>query len=185
MSDEKRPAGAGSGSVDLAQDLLPLVYDELRRIAAHYLRAERPGHTLQPTALVHEVYLRLAEERLPRGTDRTHLVALAARVMRHVLVDHARARQAGKRGGDKVHVLLDDVVDVMGEENGDLVTLDAALDELARRDAQQARVVELRFFGGLDVSETAKALGVSPTTVKREWAVAKLWLKRQLERSGR
>jgi RNA polymerase sigma factor (TIGR02999 family) len=165
--------------------LLPLVYDELRRLAASYLRRERGNHTLQPTALVHEAYLRLADQRDVEWQNRSHFFGVAAHLMRLILVDHARARSADKRGGDAVRIPLDDVVQAAEEHDTDILALDEALSTLALRDAQQVRVVELRYFGGLNVEETAEILGVSSATVKRDWAVARMWLRRELTREGR
>jgi RNA polymerase sigma factor (TIGR02999 family) len=169
------------GDPDAVNQLVPLLYGELRKLAAYYLRVERPDHTLQPTALVHEAYLKLVGEAGARWESRAHFIALAAQVMRHVLVDHARTRAAGKRGGDQVKVVLDEAAEVPDRYAADLVALDDALRELARVDEQHSRVVELRYFGGLSIEETAEVLGVSPATVKRNWTVAKVWLRRQME----
>ena len=161
--------------------LLPVVYEELRRLAAAYLRRERPGQTLQPTALVHEAYLRLMKDRPGRWQNRAHFCAIAAHSMRQILIERARARGALKRGGAQPRVTLDEGL-VAGESRSiDLVALDSALERLERLDAEQARLVELRFFGGLTIEETAEAIGVSPATVKREWTMARAWLKLQLE----
>jgi len=166
-----------------AGDLVGEVYTELRRIAAGYVRRER-ANSVQATDLVHEAYLRLAKEKNPRWQNRTHFVAIAAISMRRLLVERARARGAAKRGGGDVRVTLDDRVLAAGAHDGpaeiDLVALDRALEGLARLDPQQARIVELRYFGGLSVEETADALSISPATVKRHWAVAKAWLLREL-----
>jgi RNA polymerase sigma factor (TIGR02999 family) len=163
-------------------DLVPLVYDELRRLAHHYMRAERPDHVLQTTALVNEAYLHLAATSRMRWRDRTHFFAMAATQMRRILVDHARGRDSDKRGGG-VHVTsLGDVAADIPDRAVDVTALDQALDELARFDSQQARIVELRFFGGLTMDETAKALDISPATVGREWVSAKAWLYHQLTR---
>lgn len=170
------------GNASAIEAILPLLYDELRRIAAYYLRAERPGHTLQPTALVNEMYLRLVGREKLEWQSRAHLIAIAAQVMRHVLVDHARARRAEKRAGALALVPLDDALDALDERGTDLVTLDDALVALEAMDERQSRIVEMRFFGGLSVEETAEVLGVSPVTVKRDWATAKLWLKREMTR---
>jgi RNA polymerase sigma factor (TIGR02999 family) len=151
------------------------VYDELRRLAQHYMRGERQGHTLQPTALVHEAYLRLAEIHRIHFKDRSHFIAIAATTMRRILVDHARARARDKRGGGVSVLSLQDV-GAGPQQSVDLMALDLALDQLARMDPQQARIVELRFFGGLTIEETAEALGISPKTVNRDWAIAKAWL---------
>jgi RNA polymerase sigma factor (TIGR02999 family) len=161
--------------------LMPLVYDELRRLASHYVRHERPGHTLQTTALVHEAYLKLVDQKSVQWETRVQFFAATAQVMRHVLVDYARSRKALKRGGDYVRLSIDDAA-ISVEENGtDLLSVDEALNKLAAIDAQQSRVVELRVFGGLTVEETAEALAISPRTVKREWSMAKAWLHRELK----
>lgn len=161
-------------------DLVPLVYDELRRLAHHYMRGERPDHVLQTTALVNEAYLRLAGMSRTQWRDRTHFFAMAATQMRRILVDHARGRDRDKRGGG-VHVTsIDDTALQVADPGIDVTALDAALVELARFDAQQARIVELRFFGGLTMDETAKALDISPATVGREWVSAKAWLHHHL-----
>lgn len=160
--------------------LMELVYAELRRLAAHYLRSERPDHTLQPTALVNEAYLQLIEQKEQRWQNRAHFVGVAAQLMRRILVDHARAHHALKRGGKQVKVPLDDVFVLSSERSDELLAVDEALTRLAAMDPQQARVVELRFFGGLDVEECAEALKISPATVKRDWNVARAWLYRQL-----
>ena len=160
-------------------DLVPLVYDELRRLAHHYMRGERPDHVLQTTALVNEAYLRLAGMSRMEWRDRTHFLAMAATQMRRILVDYARERNAGKRGGD-LHVTAIDLAADIPDRGVDVTALDTALDELARFDAQQARIVELRFFGGLTMEETAKALDISPATVGRDWVSAKAWLHHHL-----
>jgi RNA polymerase sigma factor (TIGR02999 family) len=161
--------------------LLPLVYQELRRLAASYLRRERPGQTLQPTALVHEAYLRLLKDRPDRWQNRAHFCAIAAHSMRQILIERARARGALKRGGAQPRVTLDEALVAGGDRSIDLVALDEALERLAAIDPGQARLVELRFFGGLTVEETAEAMEISPATVKRHWAVARAWLARELE----
>ena len=160
--------------------LTPLVYEELRHQAARYLRRERPGHTLQTTALIHEAYLRLIDAKEVHWQDRAHFFAVAANVMRRILVEHARRRDADKRGGSHIRVHFDEAVAVAGATDVDLLAIDEALDRLAAIDPQQARVVELRFFSGLTVDETAAALGVSPKTVKRDWSVARAWLRREI-----
>jgi RNA polymerase sigma factor (TIGR02999 family) len=159
--------------------LVPIVYDELRRLAHHYMRGERTGHTLQTTALVNEVYLRLTGIDSLRWRDRAHFFAMAATLMRRVLVDYARQRGREKRGGGVSVTSLDDIA-VAAESAVDIIALDDALERLATVDAQQSRVVELRFFAGLSVEETAEAIGISPATVKRDWATAKLWLYNEL-----
>jgi len=178
-----------AGDASALDDLLPRVYDELRALADAYMRRERAGHTLQPTALVHEAFLRLL--RLPPGSvqNRVHFFALAAQAMRRILADHARRHRAAKRGGSAVRVPLElveggpDAAALAGAPDAPEVAaddLDAALEDLAKLDARQARVVELRFFGGLSIEETAEVLGVSPATVKRDWLVARAWLHREL-----
>ena len=160
--------------------LLPQVYQELRRLAAGYLRREKPGQTLQPTALVHEAYLRLLKDRPDRWQNRAHFCAIAAHSMRQILIERARARGAAKRGGPRARVTLDERL-IAGEDRSiDLLALDEALERLAAMDPEQARLVELRFFGGLTVEETAEAMDLSPATVKRHWIVAKAWLTREL-----
>lgn len=165
------------GDEHAADEIVPLVYAELRRIAANRLRAERSGHTLQPTVLVHEAWMRLADQRAD-WQNRGHFFAIAAQAMRRILVDHARRRAAAKRGSDPVNVPVDDVAHLLPSPMPDerLLALDAALDRLAGLDPRQAKVVELRFFGGLSVEDTAVFLDISPTTVKREWATARAWL---------
>jgi RNA polymerase sigma factor (TIGR02999 family) len=160
--------------------LTPLVYDELRHQATRYLRRERPGHTLQTTALIHEAYLRLIDAKDVDWQDRAHFFAIAANLMRRILVEHARRRDAYKRGGSQVRVQFDEALAVADETDVDLLAIDEALNRLAAIDPQQARVVELRFFSGLSVEETAAALGVSPKTVKRDWSVARAWLRREI-----
>ena len=162
--------------------LLPIVYQELRRLAASYLRRERPGQTLQPTALVHEAYLKLLKDRPERWQNRAHFCAIAAHAMRQVLIERARARDALKRGGGQPRVTFDEGLPAAAPEHPvDLIALDTALDRLAALDAGQARIVELRYFGGLSIEETAEAMGISPATVKRHWAVARAWLAKELE----
>ena len=160
--------------------LLPIVYEELRRLAAAYLRRERPGQTLQPTALVHEAYLRLMKDRPDRWQNRAHFCAIAAHSMRQILIERARARGAQKRGGGGPRVTLDEALVAGGEQSIDILALDRALDRLHEIDPEQSRLVELRFFGGLTVEETAEAMDISPATVKRHWAVARAWLAREL-----
>jgi len=156
--------------------LVPLVYEELHRLAHHYMRRERPGHTLQTSALVDEAYLRLVDQRNVRWQNRTHFFAISAELMRRILVDHARKHARAKRGGGAQMVELDEAATVSAERSTDLVALDEALTELAKIDPRKSRVVELRFFGGLDVNETAAALGVHPNTVIKDWSLAKAWL---------
>lgn len=160
--------------------LIPVVYDELRRVARRHFRHESPGHALQSTALVHEVYLRLVDVDRMTVKNRAHFFALAATLMRQILVDHARRQHADKRGGRATIVSLEGVSPVAQPSSVDVLALDQALDALSEIDDRQRRVVELRFFAGLNIDETAEALGVSPATVEREWALAKAWLYRQL-----
>jgi RNA polymerase sigma-70 factor (ECF subfamily) len=171
------------GDVRAREALLPLVYAELRRLAASQLRRERPDHTLQPTALVHEAYLRLVEERSVDWQGRSHFFGVAAKLMRRILVDYARAHVAQKRGGGVTRVSLTDTIVMSRERPADLVALDEGLTRLASFDLQQSQVVELRLFAGLSVAETSKALGISSATVKRDWAVAKAWLTREIQRT--
>src|SRR5262245_29626457 len=163
--------------------LMPLVYEQLARLAHRYMRGEPPNHTLQTTGLVNEVYLRLAGLDRMEWRDRAHFMAMAATLMRRILVDYARERRSEKRGGDVSITSIDDHDPPAPEEPLDLVALDQALTRLAEFDPQQTRIVELRFFGGLTVEETADVLGVSPTTVKREWASARAWLHHELTAS--
>ena len=165
------------------EQLVPIVYEELRRLAHHYMRGERAGHTLQTTALVNEAYLRLAGIDALRWRDRAHFFAMAATLMRRVLVDYARQRGREKRGAGVPVTSLDEHA-VAPQPAVDIVALDAALERLASVDPQQSRVVELRFFAGLSVEETAEALGISPATVKRDWATARLWLYNELRTDG-
>ena len=171
---------AHGGDREALERLLPLVYDELRRIAAGFLQHERPGHTLQPTALVNEAYLRLLGQRSVDWQNRAQFLGIAAQSMRRVLVDHARARAAAKRGGMQTRVTLDDGHAIAPEGDVDVMALDAALEELAVFDPRLARVVELRFFGGLTNPEVAEALGISVATVDRERVTAVAWLRRRL-----
>lgn len=172
------------GEPEALERLVALVYDELRRQAARYLRRERGNHTLQPTALVHEAYLRLADQRDVEWQNRAHFFGIATQIMRRVLVDHARARGRGKRGGGQTLVLFDDALAIAEARDLDLVALDDALSALAELDERQSRIVEMRFFAGLEVEEVAEALGVSETTVKRDWSLARAWLRRELRRGG-
>ena len=160
--------------------LVPLVYDELRRVARRHLRRESPGHALQATALVHEVYLRLVDVDRLTLTSRTHFFGVAARLMRQILVDHARRQRADKRGGSDTMLSLDEVSPAAQATSVDVLALDQALDVLSSIDARQSHVVELRFFAGFNIDEVAEALGISPATVEREWAVARAWLFRRL-----
>jgi RNA polymerase sigma factor (TIGR02999 family) len=163
--------------------LMPLVYDELRIIAGRYLRQERPDHTLQSTALVHEAYLRLVDQNTD-WQNRAHFFGVAARLMRNLLVDHARARLAAKRGGVKLTLSLDDAISLATDREFHLVAVDDALTSLSQFDPQQGRIVELRFFGGLSIEETSEVLNISPSTVKRDWILAKTWILRELSAMG-
>ena len=171
------------GDEDSFRRLLPLIYDELRRIAASEMRRERRDHTLQPTAVVHEAFMRLAELRSIAWRDRAHFFGSAARVMRRLLVDHARKQSALKRGGGST-LQLDDALPLSDEQAREITALDDALCDLERLDPRQGRVVELRYFGGFSVPETAEALSVSTATVKRDWAVARAWLQGYMETAG-
>ena len=172
----------GHGDGEAFEALVPIVYEELRKLADHYLRHERPDHTLQPTALVHEAYLRLAGIQDMELRNRAHFYGAAAQIMRRVLVDHSRQRRALKRGGPDIVVPLDETIDAAIGDGTDLVALDEALNALDAIAPARARVVELRYFGGLSLEETAEALHVSIDTVKRDWRFAKLWLLRELRR---
>lgn len=171
LSDAKNASAA-------VEELLPLIYDELRALAGKYLRRERSGHTLQPTALVHEAYIKLIDQREVRWQNRAHFFGVAANVMRRILVDYARRTKADKRGGkDADRVPIDEEILVVSKDKSiELLALDEALEELAKIDAQKSKIVELRYFGGLSVEETAEVLGVAPITVKRQWRMAKAWL---------
>jgi RNA polymerase sigma factor (TIGR02999 family) len=175
----------GSGDQAALAHLLPLVYDELRRLAARYLRRERPAHTLQATALVHEAYLRLVDQSQVHWQNRAHFFGVAAQVMRRLLVDHTRRQHAAKRGGVVPKLALDEALQMAEGRAAAIVALDEALTALAALDPQQGRIVELRFFGGLTIDETAEVIGVSPATVKRDWNIAKAWLYRELRTGGR
>ena len=168
------------GDEDALGQLMPLVYAELRRLARQYMRGERPGHTLQTTALVNEAYLRLVDARRVRWQNRAHFFAVSARLIRRILVDFARERGYKKRGGGVRHVSLDQALDLGQQPDKDLMALDEALQALAEFDPRKGQVVELRFFGGLSVEEVAEVLQVSPETVHRDWRLAKAWLKRRL-----
>jgi RNA polymerase sigma-70 factor, ECF subfamily len=172
-----------NGLPDVASQLMPLVYDELHRVARHHMRHERADHTLQATALVHEAYLRLVHQPERTWQNRAHFIGVAACAMRRILVDHARARQTAKRGSLAQRVPLEEPLLLTDEQSDELVALDEALERLAQFDARQGRVVELRFFGGLTVEETAEAVGISPKTVKRDWSVARAWLHREVSKN--
>ena len=168
------------GNRQAESQLMPLVYQELRQLARGYLRAERADHTLQATALVHEAYLRLVGQNDAGWKNRAHFFGIAAQMMRRVLVDHARARRAGKRGGADRRTLLDSALAAANNQSAEMMALDEALDRLAALDPRQCRIVELKFFAGLSEEETAEVLGISTRTVKRDWAVARAWLFNQL-----
>lgn len=170
------------GNRQALADLLPLVYDELRRLAASYMRFEAPGHTLQATALVHEAYMRLINQREVHWKSRAHFFGIAAQMIRRILVDHIRATRAQKRGSGFAALSLDEALGVSEKKNWEIMALDDALKTLAKFDPQQAKIVELRFFAGLSIEETAAIVGVSPATVKRDWVAAKAWLFRELSR---
>jgi len=170
-----------AGDNNASSELMSAVYNELRRLAASYMRRERPDHTLQATALVNEAYLKLVNQRTTDWQNRAHFYGVAAQLMRRILVDHARGRLREKRGGGQKMVSLDEPLLADERQAGALLELDEALQRLAQLDPRQSRVVELRFFGGLTVEETAKVMGVSPKTVKRDWAVARAWLYRNIK----
>ncbi len=172
-----------AGDEEALRALVPLVYNELRRLAHYCLEGERPGHTLQTTALVHEAYLRLTKQKAAHFENRAHFLAVSAQLMRQILVEYARTRRAAKRYGGH-RVTWDDAITWVKSRSPDLVALDDALNGLAKLDPQQSRVVELRFFGGLSVEETSHVLGVSPATVKREWSTARVWLHREMKRGA-
>jgi RNA polymerase sigma factor (TIGR02999 family) len=171
------------GDKQAVDELMPLVYQELRRLASAHLRRERPDHTLQSTALVNEAYLRLIDQRSIEWQSRAHFFGLASQMIRRILVDHARGRSAAKRGSGACKLVLDESIATPGREGLDLAALDDALTSLAAIDPQQSRIVEMRFFGGLSVDETAEVLGISPATLYREWGTARAWLFREM--SGR
>jgi RNA polymerase sigma-70 factor (ECF subfamily) len=176
---------ASAGDEIATRDLFPLVYEELRRLAAHHLAQERVNHTLQPTALVNEAYLRLVGPGEVSWQNRAHFFGAAAQAIRRILMDHARTRKRQKRGGGQVKVLSLDGIEVASPDaDGDLLALDEALDKLAKADAAKAKVVEMRYFAGLSIEETAQALGISTATVSRHWEFARAWLHRELVRSG-
>src|SRR2546422_5832457 len=164
--------------------LMPLIYSELRQVARHYMSRERPGHTLQTTALVNEAYVRLVNRKGVHWQNRAHFFAIAAQLMRSILVDHARSHAYAKRGGGARKIALDEALAVSQQRAADVVALDDALKRLAEIDPQQSRIVELKFFGGLTIEETAEVLGLSPATIKREWSTAKAWLYHELSASS-
>lgn len=171
------------GDQEAFEQLMPLVYGELRKMAKRYMRGQPTGHTLQTTALIHEAYLKMAGQQDKRWQNRTHFFGVAAQAMRHILVDYARARQAGKRGGEAHEVTFEEAALVTDQRAAEVVALDEALDSLAKLAPRQSRVVELRYFGGLSVEETAEVLKISAETVTRDWRMAKTWLLRELQRS--
>ena len=174
----------GNGDAEALNRLTPVVYDELRRIAAGHMRRESPDNSLQATALVHEAYLKLVDARLAEWRDRAHFFAMSARMMRRILVDAARTRGAGKRGGGAIRMEINESLDGLPLQSDQMVRLDDALDALTRFDARKADVVELRFFGGLSVEETAEVLKISTQSVMRDWKLARSWLARELEAGG-
>jgi RNA polymerase sigma factor (TIGR02999 family) len=169
-----------AGDAGAAAQVVPLIYQELRQLAAHYMAQERSSHMLRPTALVHEAYLRLVDQRQTNWRNRSHFYGAAAQVMRRILVDHARARQAEKRGGDATPLCLDEAVAFSDGQPQELIQLDEALGRLAHMNSRHSRIIELRFFAGLTVEETAEVMGISPKTVKRDWSVARAWLHREI-----
>src|SRR6266516_1798089 len=169
-----------AGDQQALEKLLPLIYNELRRLAHNFLYRERPGHTLQTTALVHEAYLKLIDQNDARWQNRAHFFAIAAQAMRRILIDSARKHAAAKRGGPQAELSLDEVADIALEPDINLLKLDEALNELAKIDSRQSRIVELRYFGGLTIEETAEVISVSPATVKREWMMARAWLHQEI-----
>ena len=170
-----------NGERDALDQLIPVVYGELRKLARRALGRERRDHTLQPTALVHEAYMRLVDQRSVNWQNRAHFFAIASQAMRRIVVDHARRHNALKRGGDNLKVELEAAMLLPGAKDVDVVKLDDALTALAAFDPHQSRIVELRFFGGLSIEQTAEVIGISPATVKRDWSMAKAWLHRELE----
>lgn len=174
----------GSGNEGALDKLTPVVYDELRRMARRYMRRENPDNSLQATALVHEAYLKLVNAKVAQWQDRAHFFAISARLMRRILVDSARTKDAAKRGGQAVRVELNESIDGLPMESNEMLRLDEAMQALAKFDPRKAQVVELRFFGGLSVEETAEVLKISPQSVMRDWKLARVWLAREMERAG-
>jgi RNA polymerase sigma factor (TIGR02999 family) len=172
-----------AGDREALDALMPLVYGELRRLAWHYLERERPDHTLQSTALVHEAYMRLVGQNPPEWKSRAHFFGVAARLMRQILVDHARTKRAAKRGGDSLKLTLNEALAGSKVKDLDILALDDALNNLAQLHPQQSQIVELRFFSGLTIEDTSEVLGVSPATVKRNWTTARAWLFREMNQS--
>jgi RNA polymerase sigma factor (TIGR02999 family) len=174
----------GSGNAAAMERLVPLIYEELRSMAARYLRRENPGHTLQPTALVHEAYLKLVDQKRVHWKNRAHFYGVAAQAMRRILLDHARSRDAAKRGGGRTRVAVSDTPGGAQPREIDLIALDQALNRLSALDGEQARIVELRYFGGLTIDETAEVVGVSTATIERDWRSARAWLHQELQRGA-
>jgi RNA polymerase sigma factor (TIGR02999 family) len=192
MSPSLPPPGASEllvrwqgGDAAALDSLIPLLYGELRKLARAYLRRERPDHTLQSAALVHEAYVRLAGDTSHNCENRAHFFGIAARLMREILVDHARRRAAAKRGAGISDITLNEALSIPQQQNVDLVLLDDALQRLAALDERQCRIVELRFFAGLSIEDTSEALGVSAATVSREWTTARVWLRHELAKTGK
>lgn len=175
----------GAGDKAAFDELVTVVYDELRRQASRYLRHESPGHSLQTTDLIHEAYLRLVDQKNPHWQNRAQFFGIAAQLMRRILVDHARARHRAKRGGGNIRISLDEEIAAGRSNDVEIINIDEALNRLAEIDIQQSKIVELRFFSGLNVDETAQVLGISPRTVKRSWRFAKAWLRRELQAQDR
>jgi len=169
-----------NGSAEALEQLMPMVEHELRRMAANHMRRETPGHTLQTTALVNEAYLKLVDQREVHWENRAHFFALASQFMRRILLDHARSQRREKRGGEAVHVNLDEVAVITPEKSEDLICLDEALKRLAEFDPKKSKLVEMRFFGGLTVNEVAQVMGIAPVTVMLHWRLAKAWLQREM-----
>jgi RNA polymerase sigma factor (TIGR02999 family) len=174
----------GGGKRQALDELMPLVYDQLRQLAARQLRRERPNHTLHSTALAHEAYLKLIDQRRVQWRDREHFFAVAAQVIRRILVTYARSRNASKRGGGNTLLAFDESIALADRKDIDLIRLDDALESLSRLDPQQARIIELRFFGGLSIEGTAEVLKTSTSTINREWSLARAWLHRELTRGS-
>lgn len=174
----------GKGNKAALDELMPIVYDELRRLAHHYMRGQRAGHSLQTTALVNEAYLKLVDSSRVNWQDRTHFFAISAQIMRRMLVDFARARDSLKRGGAQEKIAFDEQIEIPFEKDVNLVALDEALENLAKLNMRQSQIVELRYFGGLSEEEIAETLDVSTRTVRRDWSAARAWLYRELSRTG-
>jgi RNA polymerase sigma factor (TIGR02999 family) len=172
------------GDQEALNRLIPLVHQELKRLARHYMRRERAGHTLQTSALVNEAYIQLVDYKRVQWKDRAHFLAVAAQVMRRILIDYARNRQSLKRGAEARKVSLDEAATLADERAAEMIALDEALTSLAELDPRKSQIVELRYFGGLEIEETAHVINVSPATVKREWAAARLWLHREINKSA-